>query len=111
MAIDDKTRDEKLQQDINREAAKNILFLILSSEVIDKYKYLNGEEILPSNQWQMIKQAKLGYSPLENNLKKQTEKQVGALNLLNPSNKKDKIKIFAKSVEWFHGWFQVKRDR
>ena len=50
MAIDDKTRDEKLQQCINREAAKNILFLILSPEVIDKYKYLNGEEILPSNQ-------------------------------------------------------------
>ena len=47
----------------------------------------------------MIKQAKLAYSPLEKNLKKQTEKQVGALNLLNPSNKKDKIKIFAKSVE------------
>ena len=23
---------------------------VLSSEVIDKYKYLNGEEILPSNQ-------------------------------------------------------------
>ena len=83
---------------------------VLSSEVIDKYKYLNGEEILPSNQWQMIKQAKLAYSPLEKNFKKQTEKQVGALNLLNPSNKKDKIKIFAKSVEWFHEWFQVKRD-
>ena len=74
---------------------------VLSSEVIDKYKYLNGEEILPSNQWQMIKQAKLAYSPLEKNFKKQTEKQIGALNLLNPSNKKDKIKIFAKSVEWF----------
>ena len=108
MTIDDKTRDEKLQQDINREAAKNISII---SEVIDKYKYLNGEEILPSNQWQMIKQAKLAYSPLEKNFKKQTEKQVGALNLLNPSNKKDKIKIFAKSVEWFHEWFQVKRDR
>ena len=40
---------------------------VLSSEVIDKYKYLNGEEILPSNQWQMIKQAKLPYSPLEKN--------------------------------------------
>ena len=79
---------------------------VLSSEVIDKFKYLNGEEILPSNQWQMIKQAKLAYSPLEKNKKnKQTEKQVGAFNLLNPSNKKDKIKIFAKSVEWFHEWF------
>ena len=47
MTIDDKTRDEKLQQDINREAAKNISII---SEVIDKYKYLNGEEIRPSNQ-------------------------------------------------------------
>ena len=48
----------------------------------------------------MIKQVKLAYSPLEKNKKKkQTEKQVGAFNVLNPSNKKDKIKIFAKSVE------------
>ena len=44
MTIDDKIRDEKLQHDINREAAK---ILALSSRKIDKYEYLTGEEILP----------------------------------------------------------------
>ena len=47
MTIDDKSRDEKLQFDINREAAK---ISPLSSGKIDKYEYLSGEEILPSNQ-------------------------------------------------------------
>ena len=42
MTIEDQTKDEKLQYDINREA--------LSSGKIDKYEYLTGEEILPSNQ-------------------------------------------------------------
>ena len=46
MKIDDKIRDEKLQYDINREATKT---LALSSGKIDKYEYLKGEEILPSN--------------------------------------------------------------
>ena len=36
----------------------------LSSRKIDKYEYLTGEEILPSNQKQIIEQAKLTYSPL-----------------------------------------------
>ena len=47
MTIDDKIRDEKLQYIINRETAK---ILALSSEKIDKYEYLTGEEILPSDQ-------------------------------------------------------------
>ena len=51
MAIDDKIRDEKLQYNINREAAK---MSELSSGKIDKYKYLTGEEILPPNQRQII---------------------------------------------------------
>ena len=55
MTIDDKIRDEKLQYDITREAAK---LLALSSGKIDEYKYLTGEEILPSNQRQIIEQAK-----------------------------------------------------
>ena len=55
MTIDDKIRDEKLQYDINREAAK---ISALSSGKIDKYKYFTGEEILPSNQKQLIEQAK-----------------------------------------------------
>ena len=45
MAIDDQIRDEKLQYNINREAAK---MSALSSDKIDKHEYLTGEEILPS---------------------------------------------------------------
>ena len=51
MAIDDNIRDEKLKYNINREAAK---ISALSSGKIDKYEYLTGEKILPSNQIQII---------------------------------------------------------
>ena len=61
MTIDDQIRDEKLQNDINREVAK---ISSLSSGKINKYEYLTGEEILPSNQKQIIQQAKFTYSPL-----------------------------------------------
>ena len=44
--IDDKIRDEKLQYDINREAAK---ISALLSWKIGKYEYLTGEYILPFN--------------------------------------------------------------
>ena len=47
MTINDHIRDEKLQYDINREVAK---ISALSCGLIDKYEYLTGEEILPSNQ-------------------------------------------------------------
>ena len=55
MTIDDQIRDKKLQHDINRETAK---ISTLSSGKINKYEYLTGEEILPFNQKQIIKQAK-----------------------------------------------------
>ena len=61
MTIKDQIRDKKLQYDINRGAAK---IPALSSCKIDKYEYLTGEDILPSNQQQMIEQAKFTYSPL-----------------------------------------------
>ena len=61
MTIEDQIRDEKLQYDINREAGKKSA---LSSGKIDKYEYLTGEELLPSNQQQIIEQAKITYSPL-----------------------------------------------
>ena len=61
MTINDQIRDEKLQYDINREAAK---ISALSSGEICKYENLTGEDILPSNQQQMIEQAKFTYSPL-----------------------------------------------
>ena len=47
MTIDDQTKGEKLQYDINSEAAK---VSALSSGKTDKYEYLADEEILPSNQ-------------------------------------------------------------
>ena len=56
MAINDKIRDEKLQYDINREVAK---ISALSSRKIDKYEYLIGEELLTSNQREIIKKKKV----------------------------------------------------
>ena len=92
MTIEDQIKDEKLQYDINREAAK---ILALSSGKIDKYEYLTGEEILPSNQQQIIQQTKFNYSPLGKALEKkrktiedQGEKQVVALESLKGSDKK-----------------------
>ena len=77
---------EKLQYDINREAAK---ISALSSGKIDKYEYLMGKEVLPSNKKQMIKQmieqAKFTYSPLGKAFEKQTEKQVDAKKFLKLS--------------------------
>ena len=61
MTINDKIRDEKLQYDINREAAK---ISTLSSGKIHKYEYLTCQDILPSNQPQIIEQTKFTYSPL-----------------------------------------------
>ena len=63
-----KIRYEKLQYDINREAAK---ILALSSDKIDKYENLTGEEILPLDQSRVIEQAKFTYSPLAKALEKQ----------------------------------------
>ena len=55
MAIDGKTKDEKLEYDINREVAK---LSALSSGGTDKYEYLTGEETLPCDQSRIIQQAK-----------------------------------------------------
>ena len=75
MTTADKFKDEKLQYDIKREAAK---VLALSSGKIDKYEYLTGEEILPSSGRQIIELTKFAYSTLGKALNKQKEKQVGA---------------------------------
>ena len=58
---------EKLQYDINREAVK---ISALSSGKIDKYEYLTGEEILPSDLRRVIELAKFTYSHLEKALEK-----------------------------------------
>ena len=90
MTINDQIRYEKLQHDINRKAAK---ISALSSGKIHKYEYLTGEDILPSNQQQIIEQAKFTYSPLGKAFEKQIKtiedqgkKQVDALNTLKSNN-------------------------
>ena len=81
MTTDDKIRDEKLQYNINREAAK---ISALSSGKNHKYEYLTGEDILPSNKQQIIEQAKFTYSPLG----KAFEKQMKRLNIKEKSKLK-----------------------
>ena len=70
MTIDDQIRDEQIQYDINREAAK---ISALSSSKIDKYEYFTGEEILPSIQQQTREQAKFIFSPLGKDFERQTK--------------------------------------
>ena len=91
MTINDQIKDEKLQYNINREAAK---ISALSSGKLHKYEYLTCEDILPSNQQQIIEQAKFTYSPLGKAFDKQIKtiedqgkKQVDALNTLKSDNK------------------------
>ena len=83
MTINDQIRDEQLQYDINREAAE---ISAISSGEIHKYEYLTGEDILPSNQKQIMEQAKPTYSPLGKAFEKQIkttevqgEKQIKAI--------------------------------
>ena len=96
MTIDDQIRDKKLQYDIKREASK---ISALSSGKIRKYKYLTAEPILPSNQKQIIEQAKYTYSPSGKAFEKQIktiedqgEKQVEALKDLKPKGQTNAIK-------------------
>ena len=86
MTINDHIRYKNLQYDIKGEAAK---ISPLSSGKIHKYKYFTGEEILPSNQQQIVEQGKFTYSPLGKALEKQIKsiedqesKQVEALKTL-----------------------------
>ena len=85
MTVADKIRDEKIQYDINIEAAKTSA---LSSGKIDKYEYLPGEEILPSDQSRIIEQAKFTYS----NLEKAFEKQIKAIE--EQGKNKSKLQTF-----------------
>ena len=88
MTIDDQIGDKKIQYDTNKEAAK---ISALSSGKIDKHEYITGEEILPSNQQEIIEQAKFTYSPLGKAFEKQIktieyqgQKQGEALKNLKP---------------------------
>ena len=87
------TISDQIKDDINREAAK---ISVLSSGKRHKYEYLTDEDILPSNQQQIIEQTKFTYSPLGKAFDKQIKtivdkgkKQVDALEKLKP---KEEIK-------------------
>ena len=101
MTINNQIRDEKLQYDINRKAAE---ILAKSSGKRHKLECLTGEDILPSNQQQIIEQDRFTYSPLGKAFEKQIKtiedqgkKQIDALKVLEPkaiksgSNNKSKI--------------------
>ena len=119
MTIEDKIKDEKLQYDINREAAK---ISALSSVKIGKYEYLTGEEILPKNQQQIIEQAKFTYSPLGKAFEKQTktikdqgEKQIKAIQgnkqpLISDDDYKNKL-LLSKEREIFKDNYNKKLDK
>ena len=118
MTIDDQIRNKKLKYDIDREAAKTSA---LSSNKIGKYEYLTGEEILPSNQKQIIEQAKFTYSPLGKAFEKQIKtiedqgkKQVDALENLKPIEGSKAIKYDDESLkqrqETYNKLFDEKLD-
>ena len=119
MTIADQVKDEKLQYDINREAAK---ISALSSGKIDKCEYLTGEEILQSNQQQIIEQAKFTYSPLGKAFEKQTktiedkgEKQIKAIRdnrkqLISDDDYKNKV-LISKEREIFKDIYNKKLDK
>ena len=83
MALEDQIRDEKLQYDTKISA--------LSSGKFNKYKYLTSEEKFPSNQNQIIEQAKFTYSPL----RKAFEKQIKTMKIKR-KNKSKQFKIKEK---------------
>ena len=96
MTTNDQIRDEKLRYNINREASK---ISALSSGKIHKYEYLTGEDILTSNQQQIIEQAKFTGFPSGKAFEKQIktiedqgQKQVDALKNL-------KLKEQTKPIE------------
>ena len=90
MAIDDKIRDEKLQHDTNREAAK---ISALFSGKIDKYEFLTGEQIFHSNQSRKIVQAKFTCSSWGKAFEKQTKAIIEIMVInLDQDKKKKRIK-------------------
>ena len=119
MTIEDQIKDEKLQYDTNREAAK---ISALSSGKIDKYEYLFGEEILLSNQQQIIEQAKFTYSPLGKAFEKQIKtiedqgkKQVKAIQdkqifNINKDDYKNKL-LLSKEREIFKDIYKKRLDK
>ena len=119
MTIDDQIKDEKRQYDINREAAK---ISALSSGKFNKYEYLTGEEVLPSNKQQIIERAKFEYSSLGKAFEKQVktiedqgEKQIKAIQSnkqqsISDIDYKDKL-LISKEIEIFKDIYNKRLDK
>ena len=117
MTINDQIRDEKLQYGINREAAK---ISALSSGKIDKYEYLTGEEISPSNQQQIIEQLTFTSSPLRKAFEKQIktiedqeQKQVEAKKTYNIilNKRLDEIHKISDKIDYNKLTYYLKNSR
>ena len=116
MTIEDQIKYEKLQYDVNREAGK---ISGLSSGEFNKYEYLTGEEILPSNKQQIIEQAKFTYSPLGKAFEKQVktiedqgEKQIKAIqsNSISYDDYKNKL-LISKEIKIFKYIYNKRLDK
>ena len=119
MTIDGKIRDEKLQYDINREAAK---ISALSSVKMYAYEFFTGKEILPPDQRRVIEQAKFAYSPLGKAFEKQTktveeqgEKQIKAIEdnkkqLVNKQQSNNEL-LLSKEKEIFKNIYNKRLDK
>ena len=119
MTIDDQIKYEKIQYNINREAAK---ISALSSGEFNKYEYLTGEEILPSNKQQIIEKAKFTYSPLGKAFEKQVktiedqgEKQIKTIQdnrkqLITNDYYKNKL-LISKETEIFTDIYNKRLDK
>ena len=115
MTIDNQIKYEKLQYDISRKSA-------LSSGKFNKYEYLTGEEILPSNKQQIIEQAKFTYSPLGKVFEKQIktiedqgEKQIKAIRdnrkqLISGDDYKNRL-LISKETEIFKDIYHKRLDK
>ena len=102
-----KIKDEKLQYEINKEAAKISAW---SYGKIDKYKYLTGKEILPSEQSRIKEELKFTYSSLGKAFEKhkkiieeQEKKQIDVIanqseKLEALTNKDDDHKVHYKEI-------------
>ena len=103
MTINHQISDEKLQYDINRDAAKKSA---LSLGKIHKYEYLTREDILPSTQQQILEQARYTYTPSGKAFDKQIktiddqgQKQVEALNALKSNNQLTIEDVICKNIK------------
>ena len=121
MTVDDKIKDEKLQYDIIREAAK---ISGLPPGKSNKYEFLTGREILPSDQSRIIEQLlqlpKFTYYPLgkafENQIKTIEDQGTKQVEALKPEENKEDIKSIegyftkdARTNEIKNDTFEIKK--